>query len=159
MGCWGGVPADPAGKVTVGVVSPADAGLAAVGVADLADDGVLLRAAPLAVVNSPENSSGIVCWGDWTSPGVCSHTRTEIQLDTESQHINCVCCDPIGRDCSVPVVGCSDSFGTCLPDPPCLVADDVTSWERLETLGGLTVSIMMTQGNHREQVYICKVRC
>ena len=41
------LPADPAGVVTVGVSSPADAGLAAVGVAHLADDGVLLRAAPL----------------------------------------------------------------------------------------------------------------
>ena len=52
----------------------------------------------------------------------------------ESQHINCVCCDPINMDCSVPAVGCSDSFWTCLPDPPCLVADDVTSWERFEAL-------------------------
>ena len=76
-------PLADAGLVTVGVTSLVDArtfragtGLAAVGVADLADDGVLLRTAPVVVVNSPENSSGIVCWGDRTSPDVWSHTRT-----------------------------------------------------------------------------------
>ena len=33
--------------------SPGEAGLAAVGMADLVDDGVLLCAAPVAVVNNP----------------------------------------------------------------------------------------------------------
>ena len=44
------LPVDPARVVTIGVASPANAGSAAVGVADLANEGVLLRAAPVAVV-------------------------------------------------------------------------------------------------------------
>ena len=55
-------------------------------------------------------------------------------MDAESQHIKCVCCVLIDRDCSVPADGCSGSFGTCLTDPPCLVVVDVTCWERLEAL-------------------------
>ena len=65
--------------VTIGVASPADAGLASVCVADLAVAGALLRAAPVAVVNSPEYSGDVVCWGDRTSPGVWSRVRTRIQ--------------------------------------------------------------------------------
>ena len=52
------LPADPAGVVTVGVASLADAGSAAVGVAD---EGVLLHAAPVAVVNGSEYSGDLVC--------------------------------------------------------------------------------------------------
>ena len=128
-------PADPAGVVTIGVASLANAELATVGVTDLADDGVWLHAAPVAVVNGPEHRADVICWGDQTSPGVWSRTETKVEMEAESQHIDCVCCVPMGRDCSVPAVGRSGSFGTCLPDLPCLVADDMTCWERLEALG------------------------
>ena len=105
------LPADPAGvKPHIGVASPADAGLATVGVADLADDGVLLRAAHVAVVNCPV----MLFVGDigrcpefglarfrfkWTSVNMLI-VWAVFQLD---------------RDCSVPAAGCSSSFGTrCL---------------------------------------------
>ena len=48
-------------------------------------------------MNSPEHSGDVICWGDQTSPGVWSRERTKIQMDVESQHINCVFCVPIDR--------------------------------------------------------------
>ena len=55
-------------------------------------------------------------------------------MDAECQHVNCVSCVPVDRDCSVPAAGYSGSFGTRLPDPPCPIVDHTTYWERLEAL-------------------------
>ena len=85
--------------------------------ADLPDEGVLLRVAPVAVVNGPEYSGDLVCWGDRTSPEIWSRVGTQIQMDAECQRVHCVSCVPEDRDCSVLAAGYSGSFGIQLPDP------------------------------------------
>ena len=154
-------PTDLTGVVTVGVASLADAGMvlpadlageATVGVTSLADAGMvtvgvtdLADAAPVDIAGVPEYDGGVISCGDRLSPG----GRTLIQNDLDNQFVNSVRCDPV-------VISCTGSFGSLLSGPMRPVMDDMTYCERLEALGvtvmttlrGLTVNtaplIMMT---------------
>ena len=77
-------PAEPAGVVTVGVASLADAGMVTVGVADESS------AAPVGSTGVPECGGGVVSWGDRLSPRVWCRERTLMYNYFDSQLVNLV---------------------------------------------------------------------
>ena len=153
------LPADPAGVVTVGVASLADAGKVTVGVADLAVAGVASLAdfgmvspadagkmfpavsaerVTMNVTNLTEevhvNVVGVqtcTSWGDRLSPGVWCQDRSLINKNVACRPDDLLRGDWNDTDSSV-LVGAPESL---MCDPGCPVTDDMSYWERLEVLG------------------------
>ena len=128
--------AKPAGAITIGVGSLADAGMVTIGEADSADAGAVSLIAPVGIPDSPEYSRGVVSCGGQVSSGVWCRQWARIQSDLDCRCVDCGSCNPVGMGCTVPTNRCSGSFGTLLSGPLCPVADDVTYWGGFGALGG-----------------------
>ena len=106
----------------------ADAGLVTVGVTNLADDKVWLRAAPIAVVNNPEHSDSEMSCDDCVS--AVFGVRGCLRFATI--HVSCV---PVCMNYDVPADGYSYTFET-LSELLCAVMDGVAYREKIEALSG-----------------------